>query len=193
MKIGFYGGAFDPIHNAHLIIAQFIKEALDLDKVVFIPSAYPPHKEIFLEPDLRFQMVEDAIRGNPAFECSDIEIKNNADSYTVDTLKLLHKRMHLKKENAFWIMGSDSFLDLPKWKAPEEIMSLCTVVVFPRRDDDFQKASERLRKQAYYIKDSPLIEISSTLIRSFVKQRRSIRYLVPTAVKAAILENGYYI
>lgn len=192
MKIGLYGGSFDPIHNAHLIIAQFIREALNLNKIVFIPSANPPHKEIFAEPELRYQMVQEAVQDNPAFECSDIEIRENVDSYTVDTLKLITEKWKLKKESLFWIMGSDSFADLPKWKEPEKIITLCTIVVFPRRHEDFEKAPEEYKKHAHYAEDSPLIEISSTLIRAFTKKGRSIRYLVPAAVEALIREKKLY-
>ncbi len=89
MKIGLYGGTFDPIHSAHLLIAEFIKDDLNLDKIIFIPSGTPPHKDVFLPPEPRLEMVQLAVANNPDFEVSRIEIENPDVSYSVDTINKL--------------------------------------------------------------------------------------------------------
>ena len=97
MKIGLYGGAFDPIHNAHMIIAQFIKEELSLEKIIFIPSALPPHKSVFAAAERRLLMVQAAIASNPVFEYSEIEIEKGGTSYSVDTIAQLKEIYRLPR------------------------------------------------------------------------------------------------
>lgn len=192
MKLGLYGGSFDPIHNAHLIIAQFVLDELQLEKVIFIPSAIPPHKETFASSEYRCKMVQLAIQDNPRFECSDVEIQRGGTSYSVDTITYFRDRYHLDKENLFWIMGSDNLVDLPNWKQPERILQMCTIVVFPRRKNNFHQAPMEIRQQVIYLKDAPIIDISSTTIRHFLNARRSIKYLVPPEVEKIILDKGLY-
>ncbi|MFQ5824279.1 MAG: nicotinate-nucleotide adenylyltransferase [bacterium] len=192
MKIGLFGGTFDPIHCAHLIIAQYIKEELNLNKVVFIPAAYPPHKQVFSEPQLRFKMVNLAIINNAAFECSEIEITKKETSYSVDTIELINKTLNLPKDKLFWIMGSDNFVDLPNWKDPKKIIELCTMVIFPRIQDSFDKTPEEYKNKVIYLKNAPIIDISSTTIRSLVQKGRSIKYLVPSAVEKLIYSENLY-
>ncbi|MFQ5865030.1 MAG: nicotinate-nucleotide adenylyltransferase [bacterium] len=192
MKIGLYGGTFDPIHCAHLVIAQYIKEVLHLNKVIFIPSAYPPHKQVFSKPLLRLKMVNLAIGDNQAFECSKIEITKKETCYSVDTIELLKKELDLPRENLFWIMGSDNLVDLPNWKNPDRILDLCNIVIFPRIDISFENALEEHRKRVIYLKDAPIIDISSTTIRNFVEKGHSIKYLVPPAVEELIYSEKLY-
>jgi nicotinate-nucleotide adenylyltransferase len=192
LKVGLYGGTFDPIHCAHLIIAQYIKEELNLSKVIFIPSAYPPHKPVFSEPMLRLKMVECAIRDNHAFECSKVEITKKEITYSVDTIDLLKDELNLPKENLFWIMGSDNLVDLQHWKSPEKIFELCNMVIFPRGDNSFEKAQENFKKRVIYLKDAPIIEISSTMIRNSVQKGRSIKYLVPPTIEEIIHSEKLY-
>lgn len=192
MKLGLYGGSFDPIHNAHLIIAQFVLDELQLEKVIFIPSAIPPHKKTFASSEYRCKMVQLAIQDNPRFECSDVEIQRGGTSYSVDTITYFRDRYNLGKENLFWIMGSDNLVDLPNWKQPERILQMCTVVVFPRRKNNFHQAPLEIRQQVIYLNDAPIIDISSTTIRNFLSAHRSIKYLVPSEVEKIILEKGLY-
>lgn len=192
MKVGLYGGTFDPIHCAHLIIAQYVKEELNLNKVLFIPSAYPPHKQIFSKPGSRLKMVNLAIGDNQAFECSEVEITKTEISYSVDTIELLKKELGLPKENLFWIMGSDNLVDLTNWKNPKKIFELCKVVIFPRSDNSFENAPEEFRKKVIYLENAPIMDISSTTIRGLVQKRRSIKYLVPPAVEELIYSEKLY-
>jgi len=164
-----YGGTFDPIHTVHLLIAQYIGEELNLQKIIFIPSASPPHKKVYSKPEQRLRMVQLAISDNPVFECSDFEIKTEGASFSVDTIWELKKQLEMDKQNLFWIIGSDNFVDFPNWKDPDKIFGLCNVVVFPRNDDDFERASKEYREQTLYLKNTPLLDISSTRIRSLVE------------------------
>lgn len=192
MKIGLYGGAFDPIHNAHMIIAQFIKEELSLEKIIFIPSALPPHKSVFASAERRLLMVQAAIASNPAFEFSEIEIEKGGTSYSVNTIAQLKKVYGLSRSCLFWIMGSDNFVDFSKWKDPDLILELCRVVVFPRSMVDFHCSPVQYRKEVIYLGNAPLIDISSTLVRSLISDGRSISYLVPPAVGELIKSSNLY-
>lgn len=175
-----------------MIIAQFVKEELELDKVIFIPAAHPPHKRVFAPSHLRLEMVWRAIAGNPAFECSEIEINQEDISYSVDTIARLKEEYQLPREELFWIIGSDNFIDFASWKEPSRIVSLCQTIVFPRNNVDFESGPDTFKREAMYLKDAPIVAISSTLIRSFVAQSRSISYLVPPAVEQLITSNNLY-
>ncbi|TDI83453.1 MAG: nicotinate (nicotinamide) nucleotide adenylyltransferase [Caldithrix sp.] len=192
MKIGLYGGTFDPIHTAHLLIAQYITEELNLQKIIFIPSADPPHKAVYSSSEHRFKMLQLAILKNAAFEISAFEIKKKGVSFSVDTIEQLKKQLNVDKQNLFWIIGSDNFVDFPNWKDPDKIFELCNVVVFPRNTDDFEKAPNEYQERAFYLKNTPLLDISSTRIRTLVKEKRSIKYWVPPAVEAFIHSEKLY-
>ncbi len=192
-RVGLYGGTFDPIHHAHLIVAEFIREEWHLDKVIFIPAGIPPHKQVYSPKELRLQMVQVSIDDNPHFECSDIEVTNPAISYSVDTIAAMKEKLGLSPDALFWILGSDNFVSFHKWKAPERILELCQLVVFPRHYEDFERAPEEFRAHPrVHLMDAPVLEIASTQIRSFVKQSRSIRYLVPREVEGIIREHKLY-
>ncbi|MFQ5825036.1 MAG: nicotinate-nucleotide adenylyltransferase [bacterium] len=192
MKIGLYGGTFDPIHNAHLIIAQYIKEELQLNKVIFIPSACPPHKQVFATPGIRLKMVNLAIADNPDFECSEIEIRKQVITYSVDTIESLKNQFNIDKQNLFLLMGSDNLIDLPNWKNPEKIIGLCTIVVFPRSHDNIERVQSQYRDKVIYLQGAPVIEISSTTIRNLIHKDRSIKYLVPPKVEELINSEKLY-
>lgn len=186
MKIGLYGGTFDPIHSAHLLIAQFIKDDLNLDKIIFIPSGTPPHKEVFLPPAPRLEMVQLAVANNHDFDVSRIEIENPDVSYSVDTISKLNEEFSLPKVDLIWIIGSDNFVDFDKWKDPDKILNMCTVVVFPRNVVDFSKVPSHFSEKAVYLEHAPIIEISSTQIRSRIKRGLSVKYFVPHAVETLV-------
>ncbi len=193
LRVGLYGGTFDPIHIVHLIIAEFIREERQLDRVIFIPSGIPPHKQVFSPKELRLKMVEACVADHPKFECSDIEITRTWTSYSVDTIAAFRRRLGLPADRLFWILGSDNFVSFDKWKEPERILEWCRVVVFPRRHGDFERAPARFRDHpAVEYLDAPILEVSSTQIREFVRKGRSIRYLVPPAVEGLIRENDLY-
>lgn len=192
MRIGVYGGTFDPIHQGHLIIAESIREDFNLDKVVFIPAAAPPHKDSpqMTKVGARLKMVELAIADNPYFEISKIEIQRGGISYTVDTVRTL-RAYYPSTAELFLLIGADSLIELPTWKTPKELFNLCQVLVLPRPGFEINKAEERFRKKATLAK-TPLIEICSTDIRRRVKEGKSIRYLVPPAVGEFIQKEGLY-
>jgi nicotinate-nucleotide adenylyltransferase len=192
LKIALYGGTFDPIHTAHLIIAQYTKEEFSLDKIIFVPSGIPPHKQVHLPPNLRLELVKLAIGGNAAFECSEMEIRLTNIGYSLDTVQAFKTELNLAREELFFIIGSDSFLDFPRWKRPDEILKLCTVVVYPRNYRDFEAAAPEFSREVIYLQRAPILELSSKLIRSWIKQNRSITYLVPEAVERVILAQKLY-
>lgn len=193
IRLGLYGGAFDPIHSAHLIIAQYIKEELDLNKIVFIPAANPPHKMVHSPAAIRLEMVQESIANNQHFECSDIEIRNPDVRYSIDSISRLKSEYAVDADSLFWIIGSDNFVDFLSWKSPEKIVELCTLVVFPRNKVNFEEGPQAFKSEAIYLRDAPLLDISSTMVRSFVREGRSVSYLVPPPARHLIEEHKLYI
>ena len=184
MKVGIFGGTFNPIHLAHLVLAETAREQCQLDRVLFIPAGTPPHKSPKdLAPGLvRLSMVQAAIANHPAFGATDAEIQRDGRSYSVDTLRALRQR--LPEAKLFLLVGLD-MLGV-RWKNWDEIRKLCTVVVAGR-------PGMRARRQpGVKMLKMPLLEISSTDIRRRLAAGRSIRYLVPPAVERLIQKHGLY-
>ncbi|MBI4339046.1 MAG: nicotinate-nucleotide adenylyltransferase [Chloroflexi bacterium] len=199
MRIGILGGTFDPVHLAHLIIAEEARERLDLEQVLFIPVGDPWLREEkpATPPRQRLAIVELAVRSNPYFHASDIEVCRPGPTYTVDTLEALHREWGPGAE-AFFILGLDTLLELPRWRKPERLVELCTLVAFLRpgypveRVEAVQAALPGLRDRLRLL-EGPLIGISGTEVRRRVALGRSIRYLVPEPVEEFIREEGLYI
>ena len=193
LKLGIFGGTFNPIHAGHLLIAQDALEAFDLDKVLFIPSANPPHKEA---PDLaaarhRLAMVRLAICGNRRFDCSDIEIKRGGLSYTIDTIGALQKK--LPRAKLYLLIGSDSLNEFHKWREANKLAGLCRVVAVLRPGErKFQFNRKRLPGLRPLTLRAHPFAVSSTEIRDRVRTRRSICYLVPEAVAKYIARHSLY-
>lgn len=194
--VGILGGTFDPVHFGHLITAQSLLEIRKLKKIIFIPSYISPHKtdQEITEGNHRLRMLELAVygieslpSGGQAFEVSNIELKKESISYTVDTLEELSKQY----ENIELIIGLDNLLEFHTWKNPDRIIELAKLVVLKRRIAD-----EKIIKNKYYnaadFIDTPLIEISSSEIRERVKNSLPIDFLVPQKVKEYILTNNLY-
>ena len=191
MKIGIYGGTFNPPHIGHLIVAEQVITILGLDKIIFIPSFISPHKQKG-ESDVaehRLSMTELAISGNPKFKCSDIEIVKKETSYSIHTLE------QLKRENAadtfYLIIGMDNYLTFQLWKEPHRILELITLVVLNRPGYAKQVNEVFGTKNTVFV-DVPNIDISSSDIRKRVKEKRSIQYLVPKRVEEYISANGLF-
>jgi nicotinate-nucleotide adenylyltransferase len=185
MKLGLLGGSFNPIHHGHLVIATRAAEALKLDRVLFIPAAHSPLKrrEDLAAPRHRWAMVRLALRGNPLFEPSDVEIRRGGVSYTVDTLREIKRT---RQADLYLLMGEDASELLPRWKAIDEVAKLARFVVLSR-------PGRRVRGGMPKDKvDCPLLEISSTEIRDRVRKGLSIRYLLPDAVESYIRKKGLY-
>jgi len=212
MKLGILGGTFNPIHLAHLRIAEEVRESCALDQVLFIPAAVPPHKTVAEDIPFahRLAMVEAAIAGNPYFAVSDIETRRAGKSYSIHTLEALH-REHAGDE-FYFIIGMDSFRDLESWKEYRRLFELCNIVVAARPgvvvDDPksllpiaimkefcYNCASKTLRHHsgtAVIFVEETFLDISSTRIRQLVGEGRSTRYLVPSAVYSYIERHGLY-
>lgn len=193
MKTGFFGGTFDPLHCGHLIIGEWIRDEFGLDRILFIPSGHPPHKqEHEITPyALRRRMLECAIRDNPFFAISDAESDTIRPSYTFQTLRFLAETESLRREEAFLIVGEDSLRDMPAWKHPEEISRLCRIIAARRRGAGLGESAPALFADALF-SSLPVIDISSTEIRERVGAARSIRYMVPRETEEIIYRNGLY-
>lgn len=198
MRIGIFGGTFDPIHLGHLILAEQAREQLDLAQVLFIPTGDPwmkPEKPR-TSPEMRLRMVELAVEANPAFKASDSEVRREGPTYTVDTLQALRATGDPADEY-FFLLGMDSLAGLPRWRQASKVVELCTIAVF-RRPGAPEQGVEAVVKELPLLKgklvqlDTPVLEISSTDIRRRIASGRSIRYLVPQAVGAFIRANGLY-
>jgi len=198
MRLGIFGGSFDPVHYGHLILAEQCREQCELDEVWFVPARQPPHKTArHLSPEkARMEMLELATAGHEAFRVSDIELRREGLSYTVDTLQQLHDEG--PQRELFFLIGGDSLFDLPHWREPDRIAELATIVAvnragrrLPERSELEQLLGPSLAARIKLV-TMPAVDLSSTDIRARVQQGRSIRYLVPRAVEQYILEHGLY-
>ncbi|MFQ6093852.1 MAG: nicotinate-nucleotide adenylyltransferase [bacterium] len=191
-RVGIFGGTFNPPHLGHLIVAQEVRRRFSLDKIVFVPSARPPHKADSpgASSAERYIMTVLATRDNPYFEVSDVEIRRPGRSYTVDTIKQF-KKLYGTEVEIFFIMGGDSIFEIDTWREPEEILRLCKVIVTTRPGFDLTKVEDRLKEKAILTEVSR-IDISSTEIRRRVQEGKSIKYLVPKEVEEYILREKLY-
>jgi nicotinate-nucleotide adenylyltransferase len=194
MKIGIFGGTFNPPHYGHLIVAEFIREEVGLDKIIFIPCSIPPHKQNneylsqIASPEHRFEMVKLAITGNKFFEVSDIEINRGGVSYTIDTVNYFVS--NFPEEKFYLLIGADQFAEFHTWRKPDEIVQKVNLIVFNR--PGFVIPKTEFSKFATFI-TIPNIEISASTIRKRIRHGKSIKYLVPPAVEEYIFVNKLYI
>ena len=196
-KYGIFGGSFNPIHYGHLMICEYIKEEMDLDKVIFIPTGNPPHKELELSAKDRYEMVRLAISPNPDFEISDIETTRVKKSYTVDTIRELKKIY--KEEKLYFLIGLDSLFQLKTWMKIGDLSQEIEFVVALRPG---YLNREEINKEIDFLKENfgtkinliktPLYEISSTDLRDRIREGKSLRYLIPKKVLDYIEESGFY-
>ena len=192
LKIGLFGGTFNPIHHGHLINAQIVLEELSLDKILFIPSKMPVHKELegLAVAEDRFNMIKAAVDDNPFFEVSRIEIDRKDDSYFIITIRQLLKEY--PNDEIFVIIGSDAFIELHKWKDYREILNTVSIILLQRPGvKKIKKAGTKIARDINII-NNPLIEISSSGIRRNIKYEKSIKYLVPAGVEEYIMKKGLY-
>ena len=194
-----FGGSFNPIHLGHLLMADEMLERLDLDRVLFVPAAAPPHKPpASLAPvEARYAMVRLAVAGHPRFEVSDIELHRAGPSFTVDTLEALHR----SGDELFLLVGSETFLDLLSWRSPRRVVELVRLVVVPRTgsafDPDSAAAQKVLREvgaesfvgpgelvtpRAVLVVHAASLPISSSDLRERARLGRSLAYRAPDAV-----------
>jgi nicotinate-nucleotide adenylyltransferase len=180
------GGTFDPIHLGHLRAAETAREALQLDQVLFVPAGQPPHREAPKAPAPdRFAMVGLAAGERAGFVASDVELRREGPSYTVDTLGSL--RSSCPGDELVLIVGSDTFPEMRGWRDSERVFALAQVAVVSR--PGAEPAATAARVACVY---GPALEVSSSAIRELLRQRRSVRYLVPAPVADYIEKRGLY-
>jgi nicotinate-nucleotide adenylyltransferase len=201
MRIGVFGGSFDPVHLGHLVLAECCQTQARLDRVVFVPAAHQPHKPRAPRADDadRLAMLRLATAGRPEFEIWTVEIDRGGVSYTVDTLRALANREPAAE--LFFLMGADALADLPTWREPAEICRLATPVAVHRagwHEPDFDALSEflqpdRLAEIRSLQVEMPSTPISSSAIQRVIAEGGEWRQLVPPEVAAYIVEHQLYL
>lgn len=198
MRIGIFGGTFDPVHLGHLITAEQCREQARLDRVWFVPAAHPPFKGEVTAFARRVEMLALALAGQQGFRAEEMEGERPGPSYTADTLSEAARRH--PGDELYFILGSDSVPDLPLWHTPSRILELATLLVVARPGSP-QLSAEELRRLMQLpadfsirlqVVEAPLIGIASRDIRQRVREGRSIRFLVPRPVECYIAEKGLY-
>jgi nicotinate-nucleotide adenylyltransferase len=212
-RIGLFGGTFNPIHLGHLRAAEEVQEFFHLDKIIFIPARIPPHKteKAIVAPEHRLNMVKLAIQDNPCFEISDFEIQRDSKSYSIITIEHFQKKLGLET-SLFFLMGMDAFLEINTWKDVAQLFSLTNFIIMSRPGYQKKLGVDLVHIDEknnfaynpdghYYIHSSgnklffqeiTLLDFSSRAIRSRLKGRRSIRYLVPPGIEDYIKQHNLY-
>jgi nicotinate-nucleotide adenylyltransferase len=191
VKTGVFGGTFNPPHLGHLIVAEFVRDHLGLERVFFIPTAVPPHKKDLdiVEAHHRLAMLEHALQGNRRMIVSDLEIQRGGLSFTADTLAEFRRLR--PEDQLFLLIGMDNYLEFHTWKSPEVILELSTLVVMRRPGIDGPVDTEVISTNTIFC-EVPEIGIASRDIRTRVEEGKSIRYLVPAAVERYIIKHELY-
>ncbi len=188
MKIALYFGSFNPIHVGHLIIANHVLSHCDVDRLWFVVSPHNPLKETssLLNENHRLHLVQLATENEPKFRASNIEFKLPRPSFTVDTMAYLQEKF---PQHQFSItMGSDSFSNIKKWKNYQQLLKQYRIIIYNRPGFDIDTSlSSKIE-----VVNAPLLDISSTYIRNQIKEKKSIRYLVPDEVMNEIKSGAYY-
>lgn len=198
MNLGILGGTFDPIHLGHLLIAEVAREALGLERVLFVPAGDPPHKQDQVKTPAyhRRAMVELAIAGNPYFELCPVDLERPGPHYAVDTVRLIRAQYRLAAEACFFIIGADSLQDLPTWHQPAELIGLCRLAVAHR--PGYQPQTTALEQimpglgQSLNWVEAPLIGIAGAELRARLQAGQSIRYQTPDNVREYIHQHQLY-
>lgn len=191
------GGTFNPVHVGHLIAAQEVLNEMNIDKIIFIPTGNPPHKNKneVISPLDRYEMVKLAVKGNDGFKVSDIEIRRSGKTYSYDTLKELHNIYY--GTQFYFIIGFDTLKEIDTWKNINDVCSMTDFIVVNRGNNLNEIKDEILNKEKKYscrfiLVKIPDIEISSTDIRDRIKNNKSIKYLVTDEVEKYIKQKGLY-
>ena len=196
MRIGVLGGAFNPPHTGHMVLAQEALVQLELERVLLMPMGEAPHREIADDPgkDVRVELCEAAVSGDGRMEVSRLEVDREGPSYTVDTLEAL--RSGRPDDELVWILGGDQAAKLRTWRDPDRVLELATIAAAERgawrRPGIFVEASHLRNSGRLVFFDMPPVGVSSTMIRHRVARGRPVKYLVPDAVAELIEERGLY-
>jgi nicotinate-nucleotide adenylyltransferase len=201
-RVGILGGTFDPIHIGHLAVAEEAREALGLERLMFMPAGHPWQKaDDAVSPiDDRVAMVRLAIAGNPAFELSTVEAAGAGPTFTADTVEALAAadRRDGREPDLWFIVSTETFVALPTWHDPTRLLAACRLIVVPRPgwsapgDGWLERTFPGFGDRAAFL-EGPLLDLSARDLRGRVRAGRSIRYLVPDAVAAYIGDHGLYI
>ena len=212
LKIGIFGGTFNPIHLGHLRSAEEIRETFALDRIYFVPAARPPHRsgDTLVSATHRLKMVELAVADNPFFQASAVELERTGPSYSVDTIR--HFRHELEPAAIFFVVGIDAFREIHTWKEYASIPALCHLIVTSRPGvstpppeqllpvalqpalwyDPAQRMYRHTSGHSLVFHEIHGLRISASQVRALLRQRKSIRYLVPSTVAAYIADNALY-
>lgn len=196
MRIGILGGTFNPIHMGHLMIAEHIRQEKNFDKILFIPTGDPPHKEVEVSGIKRAEMVKLAIKGNEHFEMSPIEINREGRTFTVDTLNELKNTY----DEMYYIVGSDTIFQFRTWKKFNEVSQMTKFIYMSRpgfedtnvlmNELDFLRKNFNIQIEQI---DGPMLYLSSTYLRDRIKSGKSVKYLLPNSVINYINDEGLYV
>ena len=194
MKLCVFQGTFNPVHNAHLRVADFVRKNFNFDKILFIPAFCPPHKQS--DPEMtshRLNMVKLAISHNSCFEVSDIEYRRGGKSYTYDTITELYNEYDVEGKINF-IIGTDAFEKIESWYRTDELKDVVKFIVFVREDNFDISKYDNLKRKGYDFEFQTLSfeDISSTDLRNKIREGLDISEFVPKEVKEYIIKNGLY-
>ena len=214
VRVGLFGGTFNPVHWGHLRAAEEIREQYDLERVIFIPTNISPHKASrkLIAAQHRLHMLDRAVETNPSFVTSDVELQRCGESYSVETISYFRQTAQ-EELTPFFILGLDAFLEINTWKNYRELFSLCNFIIMTRPGYEV-KASEQLMPEeilhefsyksdekrfmhrsqfSTYIAEITALDISSHAIRAHIQNGRSVKYLLPEAVETYIAEHHFYL
>lgn len=178
-RVGIFGGTFDPPHIGHLVVTQDALERLELDRLIVVPAGTPPHREAVLEAETRLELVRLAFEGDGRIRVSDVELRREGPSWTVDTLEWA--RRELDPEVLFLIVGADQLRSFKSWKEPDRILGLARLAVMTRPGEELGGTDV-----PHEVIEVTRVDLSSTQVRRRLEEGRSIRYMVPERIRLAV-------
>lgn len=184
-RLGMLGGTFDPLHIGHLVVAQDVVEALELDRLLVVPSARPPHRDAVLPAPLRLELTREAFEGDPRVQVSDLELRREGPSYTVDTLEEIRRRR--SPATLFCVIGADQLRELGSWHEPERIPRLAELAVMSR-GGELPAEAEDGAEVPFRPVPVTRVDLSGSRLRERLAAGRTVRYLVPEAIRSRVEE-----